>query len=218
MSSAEELKQMYSIVKMATAALDEKRQHIAQEKQALDALKADMLDAVRQLNRLPLQITDNVTSAVKNATAQVAPAVARDLKGHLNNELEAPLASAKTHIANAAKVEQRLVEVLDGFGQRLFLRAGAVMAVIAFAALLVMFIALYWQRSTLTDLMSQKAQLQAEIPQLQATAFYLKKHGGNVQYTTCNDPDGAKHICFMIKTDHYYGNSVSGLYAVPVGD
>jgi cell division protein FtsB len=217
MSSVEDFKGLYVVVKKATDALEENRQQLAQEKRELELLRASTLDAVRQLSKLPVQITDNVTSAVRSATTQVAPAVARELKGHLSHELEAPLASAKTHIANAAKVEQQLMGALKGFDAQVYWKLSAGVAIVALGALLVMFLALYWQRSSLTDLMQQKAQLQAEMPQLQASADYLKKHGGGIQYTTCIDGN-AKHLCVLIKTDHYYGNASTGFYAVPIGD
>jgi cell division protein FtsB len=217
MSSVEDFKGLYIVVKKATDTLEENRQQLVQEKRELEALRASTLDAVRQLSKLPVQITDTVTSAVRSATAQVAPAVARDLKGHLSHELEVPLASAKTHIANAAKIEQQLMGALNGFDKQVYWKLSAGVAVVALGGLLVMFLALYWQRSSLTDLMNQKAQLQAEMPQLQATVDYLKKHGGGITYTTCIDGN-AKHFCVLVKTDRYWGNATSGFYAVPVGD
>jgi cell division protein FtsB len=217
MSNEDDLKLLLGIVRKAAAALDANRQQLAQEKQEFESLKTSIINAVYGLDKLPTQITDNVTSAVRSATTQVAPAIARELKGHLSHELEAPLASAKTHIANAAKVEQQLMGALKGFDSQVYWKLSAGVAIVALGALLVMFLALYWQRSSLTDLMQQKAQLQAEMPQLQATADYLKKHGGGIQYTTCIDGN-AKHLCVLIKTDHYYGNATSGFYAVPVGD
>ena len=217
MSQEEDLKIIYNALKKATNALEEKRQLLAQEQQEFESLRASAQDAVRQLSKLPLQITDNVTSVVRQATAQVAPAVARDLKGHLHGELQEPLASAKTHIANAAKVEQQLMGALKGFDQQVYLKLTVGVVVVALGALLVMFLALYWQRSSVIDLINQKAQLQAEMPQLQATADYLKKHGGKIQYTTCKDLDGAQHLCILTKTDHYYGSAASGYYTTPVG-
>lgn len=201
MSSAEDFKGLYVVVKKATDALEENRQQLAQEKRELEALRASTLDAIRQLSKLPIQITDNVTSAVRSATTQVAPAVARELKGHLSHELEAPLASAKTHIANAAKIEQRLAGALNGFDQQVYLKLGLGVLIVAAGALLVMFLALYWQRSTLTDLMAQKAQLQSEMPQLQATSDYLVKHGGRIKFATCTDTSGGQHLCFQARSD-----------------
>jgi hypothetical protein len=218
MSNEEDLKRLFGIVKKAADTLQANQQQLAQDKIELESIKASALDALQQLDRLPDQITANVTNTVRQATVQVAPAVARDLKGHLDRELDASLSSAKTHIASAAKIERQLQGALDGFDKRVYQKLGVAVLIVALGALLVMFLALYWQRSSVTDLINQKAQLQAEIPQLQGTADYLKKHGGNIQYTTCNDPDGAKHICFLIKTEHYYGDASHGFYAVPVGD
>jgi hypothetical protein len=145
--------------------------------------------------------------------------VARELKGHLSHELEAPLASAKTHIANAAKIEQQLTGALNGFDKQVYWRLSAGVAIVALGALLVMFLALYWQRSTLTDLMQQKAQLQAEMPQLQATADYLVKHGGRIKFSTCTDSNGGQHLCFVVRQDNiqYRQNQTNMPMSVPDG-
>jgi hypothetical protein len=219
MSSAEDFKGLYIVVKKATDALEENRQQLVQEKRELEALRSSTLDAVRQLSKLPVQITDNVTSAVRSATAQVAPAVARELKGHLSHELEVPLASAKTHIANAAKVEQQLTGALKGFDKQVYWRLGAGVAIVALGALLVIFLALYWQRSSLVDIMNQKAQLQAEMPQLQATADYLIKHGGRIKFSTCTDSGGGQHLCFVVRQDNiqYRQNQTNMPMSVPDG-
>ncbi|MDE2422391.1 MAG: hypothetical protein KGO49_14570 [Gammaproteobacteria bacterium] len=219
MSSAEDLKGLYSIVKKEADALTEIRQQLAEEKQELEALRASTCDAVRQLSKLPLQITDNVTSTVRSATAQVAPAVARDLKGHLHGELEAPIASAKTHIANATKIEQQLMGTLKSFGEQVYWKLGAGVVVVSFGALLVMFIALYWQRSTLTDLMDQKAQLQAEMPQLQATVDRLTAHGGRIGLNTCLDSDKNKHLCVLVRTrkESFSTSNPNLWYVIPDG-
>ena len=145
--------------------------------------------------------------------------MAKELKGHLHGELEAPLASAKTHIANAAKIEQQLMGALDGFDKRVYLNLIVTVAIIALGALLVMFLALYWQRSTLTDLMAQKAQLQAEMPQLQATADRLTAHGGKMTINTCEDHDKDKHLCVLVRmrNESFSTSNPKLWYVIPEG-
>lgn len=205
MSSVEDFKVIYVVVKKATDALEETRLLLAQERRELESLKTSLINTVYELDKLPGQITDTASSAVRSAVrsefAQVAPAVVRELAGRLDGELEAPLASVKTHIANAAKIEQQLMGALKGFDKQVYWKLSASVAIVALGALLVMFLALYWQRSSLTDLMNQKTQLQAEMPQLQATADYLVKHGGRIKFATCTDTSGGQHLCFQARSD-----------------
>lgn len=219
MSSEEDLKRLFGIVRKAADALQENQQQLAQERIELESIKSQAIEAIRQLNRLPDQITDNVTSAVRQATTQVAPAVLRDLKGHLTSELDMPLASAKVHIANATKIEQRLISALDGFDKRVYKKLGLGVLIASLGALLVMFVALYWERSALSDIMSQKAQLQAEIPQMQATADYLRQHGGKIKFATCADSNGGQHLCFVVRQDNiqYRQNGTGSPMSVPDG-
>jgi cell division protein FtsB len=219
MSSEEDLKRLFGIVKKAADALQENQKQLAQERIELESIKSQAIEAIRQLNRLPDQITDNVTSAVRQATTQVAPAVLRDLKGHLTSELDMPLASAKVHIANATKIEQRLISALDGFDKRVYQKLGLGVLIVALGALLVMFVALYWERSSLSDIMSQKAQLQAEIPQLEMTVNQLTAHGGKLSTNTCVDSDKDNHLCVLVRTrkDSFPTANPNLWYVIPEG-
>jgi hypothetical protein len=103
----------------------------------------------------------------------------------------------------ASEAEGKLSGAVAAFGWRWAVLAGSAAAGAIVVVLVAAWLLTWWQRYQVSSLGEQKAQLQAEVTQLQANADAWSKRGGRAKLERCGDKS---RLCVRVDKRGAYGD------------
>lgn len=190
---------------------------------AVEALAAERVAlakeraAVAQAAASVAEVADNVRSAaaeavpvLQKAVGEAAGASVRESLAGVSETATAALEDASRPIVDRlarlslslGEAEGKLANAVASFGLRWALVAGGAAAGCVAAVLIAAWLSVWWQRHQVEGLLDQKAQLQAEVGQLQANSEGWAKLVGRAKLDKCGE---AKRLCVRIDKTTGYG-------------
>ena len=136
---------------------------------------------------------ESLAGASQTASAALEAAV-KPILGRLSSVVQA-----------ASDAEGKLNTATESFGWKWaavasIIGAGAIVTVLSVA-----WGAAWYQRSQVESLAEQKAQLQADVAELQTNVTALAKKGGRITLTSCTDANGTERLCIPVSTNQGKG-------------
>lgn len=189
--------------KAVNAALDgltAERAALAKERAALAAALAQQTEAVKSAAGSVSDVGDSIRQAASDAIPAIRRAAgeavgasvrqslagASDAAAKALGEASRPIVMQLSGVVKAAsEAEGKLSGAVAAFGWRWAMLAGGAAAGGIAAVLLAAWLAVWWQRHQVERLAEQKAALQADVAQMQASVKELEKRGGRIVMTTC---------------------------------
>ncbi|QKJ68297.1 hypothetical protein HQN60_15925 (plasmid) [Deefgea piscis] len=204
---------------------------MAEEQTAANAaLQKDLKEQIAALARAT-QAANQAVEAVKLAANDVQPAVksgaAQAVEAGVGTSLKNVGDETKTALENALKpiigglagaarsandVEAKLDRVTASFGWKWALVAGGSTLGMIAAALLIAWGTVWYQRSQVEKLVTERNALQAEVVMLKAGAEDWAKRAGRAQLNRCNQPNNQPaRLCVQVDpAAGTYGDSNKG--------
>ena len=138
-------------------------------------------------------VRESLAGASQTASAALEAAV-KPILGRLSSVVQA-----------ASDAEGKLNTATESSGWK-----GAAVASIIGAGAIVTVLSVAWgaawyQRSQVESLAEQKAQLQADVAELQTNVTALAKKGGRITLTSCTDANGTERLCIPVSTNQGKG-------------
>lgn len=203
MAAAEDQQKAIGVAVEALAAervaLSKERAAVAQAAASVAGVANDVrkaaADAVPALRKAA---GEAVGASVHQSLAGVSGAATAALE-----EASRPIVGRLTDVTHSlGEAEGKLSDAVASFGWRWAIVAGGAAAGCIAAVLIAAWLSVWWQRHQVDDLLEQKAQLQAEVGQLQGNAEEWAKRAGRAKLDKCGD---ASRLCVRIDKTTGYG-------------
>jgi exonuclease VII large subunit len=181
---------------------------------------ASLEKAARNLNSAVDDISPQIRRSVGAAATDAASTIATTLKTEVAAKISPYIDQINSQKSDAIKAGKYLGESLKEFKPKVFGIMAAVCGVLFLVFCLGVFGLMSWNIQQAQNIRAEKAQLKADLPQLQANVDRLIAHGGKVQSSTCLDKDQGKHLCVLtrIRDGITYPTSNPKLwYVIPEG-
>jgi hypothetical protein len=183
-------------VQTALVGLEAERQALAKTRAALAATVTQQTEAVN----------GSIPGLQKAVRAAVSDAVSESLVGASETAARAVSVAATPFVrglsdvvASAGEAERSLKRAGQWFAWKWVAVAGGGLVGVC----LVAYAALAWQLYQVSSLREEKAALQDDVMQLQATVATLEKKGGRIKMTTCG-----KRLCIEASSNQWKGEGL----------
>ena len=191
---------------LAVEALVVERVALAKERAAVAQAAASVAGVANDVRKAA---ADAVPALQKAAGEAVGASVRQSLAG-VSEAATAALEEASRPIVgrlsgviqSLGEAEGQLSNAVASFGWRWAVLAGGAAAGGIAAVLIAAWLSVWWQRHQVEDLLEQKAQLQAEVGQLQGNAEEWAKRAGRAKLEKCGD---TKRLCARVDKTAAYG-------------
>lgn len=214
-------------VKAAIDGLTAERAALAKERAAVAQAAASVAGVAGDVKRAA---ADAIPAMQKAAGEAVGASVKQSLAGASDAAAKALSEAAKPVIGSLSGVVQAAHEAegsMRNAGAWFAWKWVAVAAGGLVGVCLVAYAALAWQLHQVSSLRDEKAELAADVAQMQANVSALEKKGGRITLTSCTDANGAERLCIPVSTNQGKGyenftapfsNSKTGVqFVIPKG-
>lgn len=176
-------------VKAALDGLTAERAALAKERAAVAQAAASVAGVAGEVREAAAEAVPAIRKAAGEAvgaSVRQSLAGASDAAAKALSEAAKPVIGSLSGVVKAAsEAEGKLSGAVAAFGWRWAMLSGGAAAGGIAAVLLAAWLAVWWQRHQVERLAEQKAALQADVAQMQASVKELEKRGGRIVMTTC---------------------------------
>ena len=180
------------------AALAKERAAVAQAAASVAGVANDVRKAAEAVPSIQKAAGEAVGVSVRQSLAGVSETATAALE-----QASQPIIGRLTGVIRSlGEAEGQLSNAVSSFGWRWALVAGGAAAGCVASVLIAAWLSVWWQRHQVETLIEQKAQLQAEVAELQTNAQDWTKRAGRAKLDKCGD---AGRLCVRVDKTTGYG-------------
>ena len=192
-------------VKAALDGLTAERAALAKERAAVAQAAASVAGVAGEVRKAAAEAVPAIQKAAGEA---VGASVSKSLAGAADAAAKALGEAARPVIGSLSGVVQSAGEAeasIKNAGAWFAWKWVAVAGGGLVGVCLVAYAALAWQLHQVSSLREEKAGLQADIAQMQASVTALEKRGGRITLNSCTDANGTERLCIPVSTNQGKG-------------